>query len=120
MHLEGDHLTIDRHINFGTNSDEILADSNDLIAHIAQFLTNHAADVKHLKIIGHTDRDGSAAANLELSERRAAAVVRALQGLGVTIQLEHLGKGKSEPLCTEDTDECHAKNRRVEFLVIQD
>jgi outer membrane protein OmpA-like peptidoglycan-associated protein len=120
VHLEGDHNTIDKHINYAVDSDEILADSNDLLDHIALFITNHAEQVKHLRIVGHTDASGGAEGNQQLSDRRAAAVVQALTARGVTIQLEHLGKGESEHLCNEDTAECHAKNRRVEFLVVSE
>ncbi len=120
VRLEGDHLQIDRHINFATDSDEILADSNDLLDHIAAFINSHRAQIGHLRIIGHTDAAGGAEANQALSERRAAAVAQALSSRGVTIQLEHSGVGETQHLCNEDTDACHAQNRRVEFLVVAD
>lgn len=120
VHLDGDHVTIDRHINFAVDSDEILSDSNDLLDHIAQFLANHSAQIAKLKIVGHTDAAGEPEHNQDLSNRRAAAVAAALTTRGVTIALEHAGAGESEHLCQEDTEECHAKNRRVEFLVIAD
>ncbi len=120
VHIEGDHLTIDRHINFASDSDEILSDSFELIDHIALLINNHTDEIGHLKIIGHTDTDGGHEHNVDLSNRRAAAVENALRERGVTIELEHSGVGESEPLCSEDTDECHAQNRRVEFLIIVD
>ena len=119
VHIEGDHITIDRHINFASDSDEILADSNDLLDHIA-LLLNHHPEVAHLRIIGHTDAAGGHDHNLDLSNRRAAAVENALRERGVTATLEHSGVGESEPVCEEDTDECHAQNRRVEFLIVVD
>lgn len=120
VHIEGDHLTIDRHINFATDSDEILADSFELLDHIATMIKNHEDEIGHLKIIGHTDTDGGHDHNMDLSNRRAAAVESALRERGVEIQLEHDGVGETEPLCEEDTDECHASNRRVEFLIVVD
>ena len=120
VHIEGDHLTIDRHINFATDSDEILADSFELLDHVATLINNHSGEIGHLKIIGHTDTDGGHDHNRDLSNRRAAAVENALRERGVTIQLEHDGVGETEPICSEDTDECHARNRRVEFLIITD
>lgn len=120
VHIEGDHLTIDRHINFAVDSDEILGDSYELLDHIALMISNHTDEVSHLKIIGHTDAAGGHAHNMDLSNRRAAAVENALRERGVTIVLEHDGVGETEPVCSEDTDDCHAQNRRVEFLIVTD
>ena len=120
VHLVDDHITIDRHINFASDSDEILSDSNDLLDHIATFLRLHQSDVAHLRVIGHTDAAGGAAHNQDLSERRAAAVVQALRDRGVSTELESSGAGETQPPCEEDTDACHAQNRRVEFLVVVD
>jgi outer membrane protein OmpA-like peptidoglycan-associated protein len=116
VHIEGDHLVIDRHINFKTNSDEILEDSFDLLDHIAQTLKNHP-EITTMHVIGHTDAQGNAQHNKQLSERRAASVVAALKERGVSQALDAAGKGKTEHLCNEDTPECHAKNRRVEFVI---
>ena len=116
MHIEGDHLVIDNKIHFGHDSDEIMADSTELLDHIAQALKNHT-ELATVHIIGHTDSSGDDAHNLELSQRRAAAVVAALQERGVTQNLDARGAGEQEPACSEDTDECHEQNRRVEFVV---
>ena len=118
VHIEGDHLTIDGHINFAPDSDVILEDSYELIDHLALMIANHSAEIGHLKIIGHTDVSGNVDHNQDLSNRRANSVEQALRQRGVTIELEHFGAGESEPLCTETTEECHAQNRRVEFLIV--
>ena len=118
VHIEGDHLTIDGHINFAPDSDVILEDSSELIDHIALMIGNHTDDIAHLKIIGHTDVSGNVDHNQDLSNRRAAAVEQALRDRGVSIELEHFGAGESTPLCSEVTDDCHARNRRVEFLIV--
>jgi peptidoglycan-associated lipoprotein len=116
VHIDGDHLVIDRHINFATNSHEILEDSFDLLDHIAQLLKNHP-EITTLHVIGHTDNSGSAEHNMKLSASRAQSVMDALRQRGVTQTIDSAGKGKTQPLCKEDTDECHRKNRRVEFLI---
>jgi peptidoglycan-associated lipoprotein len=116
VHIEGDHLTIDRHINFAFDKSEILADSFDLLDHVAQLLKNHP-EITTLHVIGHTDSAGGAEHNQKLSEARANAVVEALRARGVTQNIDAAGKGESEHLCSEDTEECHAKNRRVEFVI---
>jgi OOP family OmpA-OmpF porin len=119
VHLEDDHITIDDHIRFAFDSDEILPESSTILDHLATFLQNHAAEVPTLHVIGHTDAQGNAAHNRDLSERRAAAVVRALQERGVTITLQPIGRGHTQRLCTENTEACHERNRRVELLVVR-
>lgn len=116
VHLVGDHITIDKKIHFATDSDVIQEDSFELLDHIAQVMKNHK-EIKKLHVIGHTDATGDAAHNMDLSKRRAASVMKALQERGVEQTIDSDGKGKTEPTCTESTKECHEKNRRVEFKV---
>jgi len=117
VRVEGDRITIDRHIHFELDSDVILTDSSELLDHIADTIQHHP-EIPALQIVGHTDAAGGPAHNQDLSERRAAAVAGALEARGVTIPLEAIGKGESEPLCQDDTEACHAQNRRVEFLIV--
>lgn len=117
VHVEGNRITIDRHIHFELDSDVIRAESNELIDHIADTIIHHP-EITSLQVIGHTDAAGGPAHNQDLSERRAAAVIGALQARGVSIALQAIGKGESEPLCQNDTEACHAQNRRVEFFIV--
>ncbi len=116
VHIEGDHLTIDTKIMFEFDKDTILADSNEILDHIAATLKNHS-EIAVLHIVGHTDVAGGHDHNQDLSERRAAAVVAALRERGVEQTVDSRGVGETEPVCEEDTDDCHEKNRRVEFIV---
>lgn len=116
VRIEGDHLVIDRHINFAFDSHEILADSFDLLDHIAGLLKNHP-EIKTLHVIGHTDATGSEDHNQELSEKRAASVKEALVARGIPQSIDSVGKGESAPLCTEKSEACDEKNRRVEFVI---
>ncbi|MBW2461963.1 MAG: OmpA family protein [Deltaproteobacteria bacterium] len=115
VHVEEGRITIDRHINFATNEATILEDSFDLLDYIAVVLENHS-EITALHVVGHTDDVGSDADNQALSERRAEAVVNALRQRGVHQTLDHRGAGEAEPLCQEDTDDCRAQNRRVDFI----
>ncbi len=117
VRIEGDHITIDKMIHFALDSDEILDDSTEILDHIAILLKNHSGEVAKLHVVGHTDESGDNDHNLDLSDRRAAAVVAALRERGVTQEIDSRGAGETELECQEDTDECHEKNRRVEFLV---
>lgn len=118
VRIEGDHLVIDRHINFAFDSHEILADSFDLLDHIAGLLKNHP-EVKKIHVIGHTDATGTVEHNQELSEKRANSVKEALVARGIPQSIDSTGKGETSPLCTEKSEECDEKNRRVEFLIEQ-
>jgi outer membrane protein OmpA-like peptidoglycan-associated protein len=114
--VTADHLEIDQKIHFAKDSDVIEQDSFALLDEIAEVLKGHK-EIKTVHIIGHTDTRGSAAHNKDLSKRRAASVEKALRDRGITQDIDSRGAGKDEPSCQEDTDECHKKNRRVEFKI---
>lgn len=110
IQLEGDRIAIDDHIHFAHDSDEILAESTELLDRIAEFLKHHP-EITALNLVGHTDSTGSPAHNLDLSTRRAASVRAALEQRGVPQTVDSRGAGMTEPLCQEDTDECRQRNR---------
>jgi outer membrane protein OmpA-like peptidoglycan-associated protein len=103
-------------ILFDVNSDKIKPESYGTIKEIATVLKENPA-VK-VKIIGHTDSDGSDEANLDLSKRRAASVKASLIsefGMDAT-RIETDGKGESQPVSDNNSPEGKANNRRVEFI----
>jgi OOP family OmpA-OmpF porin len=102
-------------ILFDFDKDVIKPESKPTLDEIA-FLLSAKPDLK-LKVVGHTDNQGSAKYNLDLSQRRAASVVAALTSqYGVAAdRLSASGAGMTQPVDTNDTDEGRAKNRRVEL-----
>lgn len=73
-----------------------------------------------VEVDGHTDSRGSDAHNLDLSQRRAAAVREYLIGHGIAPErLESRGFGESKPIADNDTPEGMALNRRVELNVLK-
>ena len=64
---------------------------------------------------GHTDARGGDAVNLPLSAARAEAVATVLRAGRPDLVLEVTGKGSSEPLASETSEEAMAQNRRVEL-----
>lgn len=72
--------------------------------------------VASVKVIGFTDSVGSDSYNQRLSERRASGVAEYLisQGLAPN-KVTSQGRGESEPVADNDTDEGRSRNRRVEL-----
>lgn len=103
-------------ILFDVNSDKVKPESYGVIREIANAI-KEGESIK-VKIIGHTDSDGSADANLELSKKRAAAVKEILVSeFGIDAdRLSTDGMGATQPLGSNATAAGKAENRRVEFL----
>lgn len=67
-------------------------------------------------IIGHTDDQGGEEYNLRLSRERAKAVLEYLVNQGIDpSRLTSVGKGKSDPVADNSTEEGRALNRRTEI-----
>ena len=66
---------------------------------------------------GHADARGTNEYNLALGSRRAAAIRDYLVGTGIAAdRLVVVSKGEEEPVCREDNDACHPRNRRGHFV----
>ncbi len=103
-------------ITFDVGSDRIKPDSYGVIREIGLVLQENP-NVR-IKIIGHTDSDGNAQTNLELSKKRSLSVKNALSkefGIDAS-RIETEGKGASEPIDSNNTPQGKANNRRVEFV----
>lgn len=88
----------------------------------AAILDHYAAHVRtppncHLIIAGHSDRVGSAGANLELSRRRANAVNTYLLNRRVTVPITIEFFGETRPLVETPDGAAEPQNRRVELHV---
>ena len=76
------------------------------------------ADVVSIKVVGHTDSVGSDAYNQALSEQRASSVAEYLLSQGVVPnKVTSEGKGESQPIADNETEEGRAKNRRVDLHI---
>ena len=113
---EGIAVTFESGILFPFNSTEILPAGKSNLQELAKSLEKYPnSDVL---IVGHTDSVGTDAYNLDLSQRRALAASTYLQSLAVPAsRLRTAGKGESEPIQPNDTEEGRAKNRRVEIAI---
>jgi OmpA-OmpF porin, OOP family len=73
-----------------------------------------------VEVIGHTDNAGSRAGNLSLSQARAEAVKEYVVARGISAELIAVsGEGPDRPVADNATPEGRARNRRIEFKVVQ-
>ncbi len=106
-------------IQFDTGSSRISATSQAILGKAAEALKKSPEGTR-VEIGGHTDNTGNAAANLKLSEARAAAVRARLVELGVSDAiLTAKGYGDTKPVADNGTAEGRAQNRRMEFSLAQ-
>lgn len=72
-----------------------------------------------IKVLGHTDSQGTAEYNKKLSEQRAASVSNYIvaQGIG-SERIVREGFGEVDPVATNDTEEGRQQNRRVEIVIV--
>lgn len=103
-------------IYFDFDKADIKPESKPTIEEIAKFLKEHP-EIK-LYIVGHTDNVGKLEYNMELSKRRAEAVVKELvEKYGIkSDRLKAFGVGPLAPVAPNSTEEGRAKNRRVELV----
>lgn len=103
-------------IYFDFNKAEVKPESEPVLKEISNLLKQNPK--LSLYIVGHTDNVGTLAANMDLSQRRAEAVVQALVSKhGVDAKrLKAQGVGPLCPVASNKTDEGRAKNRRVELV----
>jgi outer membrane protein OmpA-like peptidoglycan-associated protein len=102
---------------FDLDKASIRPESTALLREVAQLILDHPELLK-IRIEGHTDSQGEADYNLELSKARAAAVLQFLVARGVAPErLESEGFGETRPLVKGDSEAAWARNRRVDFFV---
>ena len=72
------------------------------------------------EVVGHTDNVGLRVSNQNLSQARAEAVRTYLAGKGIPAEtLIASGQGPDRPIASNDTVEGRARNRRIEFRMVQ-
>jgi outer membrane protein OmpA-like peptidoglycan-associated protein len=100
---------------FDTGGDTLKPGADEMISRLSQFMQNHP-DLK-VRIEGYTDSVGSDSYNESLSRRRAQTVAMALESQGVSAdRIQAVGRGKSEPVASNDTSAGRQLNRRVEII----
>ena len=104
-------------IQFEFDSATLTKSSYGVIEKIVAFMEEYP-DI-NIEIAGYTDNSGSDEHNMDLSLKRAAAVMEALIERGVSVtRMEVVGFGANNPLVPNDSDSNKRINRRVEIRVI--
>lgn len=97
---------------------EIRSDGKPVLQEVASWLLKNPET--KLSIEGHCDERGTNEYNLALGDRRAKSARDFLIALGVASKrVEIVSYGEEKPQCTEQTEECWAKNRRAHFVVLR-
>ena len=106
---------VTNNILFDTGKATLKQESMIEIMKVADYMKKNPT--ARFEVQGHTDNQGSDKINDPLSQQRAEAIVKALEGLGVDgFNLKAVGKGSHEPVADNKTEAGRAKNRRVEFI----
>jgi peptidoglycan-associated lipoprotein len=102
-------------IHFDYDKSAIRKSEQGKLADAAKLLK---ADGKRKVLVeGHCDERGTSAYNLALGDRRAKAVKKYLEDLGVAgSRIQTTSFGKERPLCTEQNEDCYQRNRRGHFV----
>ena len=114
--LAGNGHMVVRGIFFDTGKADVKPESGAALQEVAKLLAQDSA-IK-LYVVGHTDNAGTLASNMDLSSRRAAAVMKELvakHGVAAA-RLQSFGAGPYAPVTSNDSEGGRAQNRRVELV----
>jgi peptidoglycan-associated lipoprotein len=101
---------------FDLDKSEIRDDARPILQKDADWMKRWTSTT--VTVEGHCDSRASAEYNLALGSRRAMAVKDYLVSLGIQgNRVNVVSKGKEQPVCSEEAEECWQRNRRGHFLI---
>lgn len=114
--IEKEEVIVLRNLFFDFDQAEIKTASFAELKRVLGYLADNRIDA--VEISGHTDTTGPDSYNLDLSQRRAKAVMDFLVNNGISKdRLSMKSYGETKPVVSNDTRANRAKNRRVEFTI---
>ena len=104
-------------VNFDNDEDVLHPDSLAILEGVAATLKRYPGF--KVEVAGHTDSHGSSAHNLDLSNRRAKAVMDYFIAHGIAAdRMSAKGYGETQPIGNNYLEEGRVKNRRVELRTL--
>lgn len=117
--IERRKIVISKKVHFEFDKAVIRPISFPILDAVADALKRNPG-IHKVRIEGHTDAKGGDAYNLRLSQKRTDAVKEYFVAHGIDAdRLVAVGYGESRSIDTNDTPEGRAKNRRVEFTILE-
>ena len=105
-------------LNFESNTPNLVAGLDKTVQDLARIMTAYPR--VQLKLTGYTDNTGDSLQNRKLSLKRAFAIKNLLVANGIQdLRIDFTGKGSSNPIASNATEEGKAKNRRIEVKVVK-
>ena len=103
-------------LNFASGSSEIQPKNFGLLTKLQQVIREFPGAIT---ISGHTDAEGNDALNMKLSEQRSAAVHQYLTANMdlAPDRIRAIGRGESEPIASNETEEGRLQNRRIDVTI---
>lgn len=109
-------LNMPSNITFPSGSDSIRPEFFNVLNSVALVLKEYNRTI--VNVYGHTDSDGGAAFNQQLSERRGVNVAKYLVSQGTDTRRYYVvGYGEERPIASNSTQEGKQQNRRVEIQI---
>ena len=119
VRFKGSEIVILQQVQFTTGTAKLTGNSDEILEEVASVLKERT-EITRMEVQGHTDNKGNKAANKNLSQRRAEAVVKAVVAKGVAAErLTAKGYGQEEPIADNATEDGRARNRRVQLEVLE-
>ena len=117
--ISKDKIIITEPVYFATNKAAILPQSFEILDEVARVMSENP-QIELVRVEGHTDDRGRDEYNLDLSQKRADSVRTYLLDKGISRnRLESVGYGEAQPIADNETADGRAKNRRVEFTIVE-
>jgi outer membrane protein OmpA-like peptidoglycan-associated protein len=109
-------ITLSGAVLFASAKSELFEAAQIKLNEVAEALKTQTG--RDIVVEGHTDSQGTAPSNVELSQKRADAVRDYLVKRGIdSARIRGQGIGQTRPIADNTTQEGRANNRRVEIIV---
>jgi len=106
-------------IYFDYDEYQIQPNARPVLEEVSSWLLKNSS-VK-ISVEGNCDERGTNEYNLALGDKRAKSVRDYLTALGIApSRIQTISYGEEKPVCTENAEQCWAKNRRVHFVVLRE